>query len=314
MITSGHFQPVVNPLGRAKVSAVKKYSVFPGVRWFATLALTLTFAGGMRAQLTLTSSDTNFKSALVSPGVAINDIYDGPGNLDLSKQSSLAGSSSPWDLVGTSSQAVVQIASGAYAFGGSVGTQNALLFRVRTAYYDSRGPGSGSVVVLFNTGSVATSFGIAASFNNSAGTTPSSFSWVTPGASTTLTSAFSYSVTAVTAGRAVGSYVQANTIAGTTNTTFSNYSGNDAYTTFAVLSSDLNGKAGGTFAISTPVTVFTNNNTNLSQINSDWVGDPSTGYLTFGAVPEPATWAQCGVLSLTGAFVWWRRRRGPKAS
>lgn len=283
-----------------------KPALTSAARWLPTALLALAAPAALHAQLTLTSADTNFTSAWVSAGVAISDIYDGSTNIDPSRQSTLSGSSSTWDLVGTSSKAVVQVASGTYAFGGSTGTQNAFLFRVRTADYDSKGPGSGSIVVLFNNGTVASSFGIAVSFNNTAGTTPSSFSWVTPSAGTSLTSAFSYSATAVTAGTMVGSYVQATSISGTTNTTFANYTGNDAYTTFAVLASALNTEAGGTFSIRTPVTAFTNNNTNLSQINGDWIG--SNGVLQFGTVPEPATWAQFGAISCTGAFVWWRRR------
>jgi hypothetical protein len=286
---------------------------FLAARWIMSAVVAALLSVGLRAQLTLSSLDSSFNPAWVGDSVALGDVFDGSANLDSSKQSSLSGSSASWDLIGTAAQGVIQLAEGNYNFGGSVGTANAFLFRVRLAAYNKNGPGSGSVIVLFSNGNMATSYGIAVSFNNTAGTTPSGFEWVSPNAGTSLNSSFSYTTTSTTAGNFAGTYFQATSLAGTYNVTFPNYSGNDAYMTFAVLASDLSTRSGGTFAINTPLTLFTNNNTNLSQINGDWIGVLSgSADLQLASVPEISTWMQFGTLAGIGGIGWWRRRNQPK--
>lgn len=254
-----------------------------------------------RAQVTsLTDSSSLFETVRFN-GTTLGDTFDaGNAGLDPSKQSGLNGSASNWDLVGDSTRSLLQVSFGA----------TDTYFRLRLADYKASG-NSGSAIILLNDGTSTFGLGVLL------GTKNDGTYYLTPATGTTLTAGFQYTTPTLMQGATSFNYSTVASIdSGSTS-----ISANDAFITFRVLNSDLTAKAA-PFAISemTSFTAFTNNNSVWNtNINADYISFGATtasptNPLTFGTVPEPATWVSTGAMIAFGGLVWWRRRKARPAA
>lgn len=290
---------------------------FPGFRStfvaVCSLAIVLVAAPTM-AQAQTVAGFTNvsgWSGMKVNSTTYLADAYDGASGLDPTKQNSLNGSNSVWDMVGNQSTYLFQVATGTTSSG------SAVAFSIRLGDYTSQGLKQGSVgLIMEDTNGY---FGYGLQFAANGGVSIYRLKPVTP---INLTpSGFTY-----TWGNNAAAN-NTNTIASGASTILYNYqsatsgtslsTSGDAWLTFVVSLTEIqNFRSDSNWSYNANVgaLAFTSSNALNGNINSDYPGT-STSSLTFSAesgspVPEfPTALLLGGLLAPLGALQWWRRRR-----
>lgn len=283
---------------------------------FAIL-LTLLFIPQRSAAQTVSGfTNSSGWSGLKVGSVFLTDAYDaGSSNLDVTKQSSISGSNSVWDLVGNTTIPLFQVAEGTITSSGAA----ANAWSVRLGDYRAQGLGNGNVGLLL--ADTTGYYGYALSFASNGSV---SLYRIKPNDPITLTpSGFTYTYgnnaaannsSALTASGVLHNYEQITTGTQLSATT-------DAWLTFVIPLSEIRtftGNSSWTYNSSVGATAFTGTQQVNTNINADYAGTSTTA-LSFGAqsgtvvaaaVPEiPTAVFSAGLILPLAAFRAWRRRR-----